>query len=57
MVILTKFHKDWAKIVDYLIKAHFSMCPIFFGPDFIILNKEIWKDESAHKITLTPLPA
>ena len=30
VVILTKFYKDWAKIVDFLIKAHFSMCPIFF---------------------------
>ena len=33
--ILTKSHTNWAKIVDFLIKAHFSMCPIFFGPDFI----------------------
>ena len=34
MIILTKFHNDWAKIVDFLLKAHFSMCPIFFAPDF-----------------------
>ena len=27
--ILTKSHTNWAKIVDFLIKAHFSMCPIF----------------------------
>ena len=26
---MTKFRKDWAKIVDLLIKAHLSMCPIF----------------------------
>ena len=31
LVILTKFHKDWAKIVDCLINAHFSMCPIFLN--------------------------
>ena len=28
--ILTKSHTNWAKIVDFLIKSHFSMCPIFF---------------------------
>ena len=33
--ILTKSLTNWAKIVDFLIKAHFSMCPIFFESDFI----------------------
>ena len=33
--ILTKSHTNWAKIVDFLIKAHFSMCPIFFESDFM----------------------
>ena len=36
--ILTESHTNWAKIVDFSIKAHFSMCPIFFGPDFKTLG-------------------
>ena len=39
---MTKFHKDWAKIVDFLIKAHFSMCPIFFAPDFSPQKSGVW---------------
>ena len=38
MIILTKFHNDWAKIGDFLLKAHFSMCPIFFASDFITIQ-------------------
>ena len=40
---MTKFHKDWAKIVDFLIKAHFSMYPIFFAPDFMFGPKKVAK--------------
>ena len=40
--ILTKSHTKWAKIVDFLIKAHFSMCPIFFGSDFIIQSNVVY---------------
>ena len=38
LIILTKFHKDWAKIVDFFIKAHFSMCPIFFWIRLYLIN-------------------
>ena len=35
--ILTKCHKNWAKIVDFLLKAYFSMCTISFDSDLITL--------------------
>ena len=33
--ILTKFHKDWVKIVEFLIKTYFFMCT-FFATDLSI---------------------
>ena len=36
LIILTKFHKDRAKIVDFLLIANFGMCAVFFYSDFII---------------------
>ena len=32
MIIFTKFHKDWSKIVDFLLLAKFWACPLFFDP-------------------------
>ena len=31
LVILTKFHKDWPKIVDFLVIAKFCASQIFFA--------------------------
>ena len=31
-LVLTKFHNDWFKIVDFVIKAYFLFTVIFFGP-------------------------
>ena len=30
LIILTKFHEDWAKIVKLLLIANFGMCPVFY---------------------------
>ena len=30
LIILTKFHEDWAKIVELLLIANFGMCPVFY---------------------------
>jgi len=30
-IILTKFHEDWIKDVDFLLMANFCECPIFFS--------------------------
>ena len=30
VIIFTKFHKDWTKIVDFLLMANFWKCPVFF---------------------------
>ena len=29
VIIFTKFHKDWTKIVDFLLMANFWKCPFF----------------------------
>ena len=34
VLILTKFHKDWAKIVELLVMANFVMCAVFIDSDF-----------------------
>ena len=31
---MTKFHEDWTKDVDFLLKASFLMWALFFDPDF-----------------------
>ena len=30
-IIFTKFHKDWTKIMDFLLMANFWTCPVFFA--------------------------
>ena len=30
MIIYTKFHKDWSKIVDFFLLAIFGACLLFF---------------------------
>ena len=32
--MFTKFHKDWIKIVDFLLMANFWKSAVFFAPDF-----------------------
>ena len=36
LVILTKFHKDWQEIVDFLVIAKFWASPIFFASVSIV---------------------
>ena len=31
MIIFTKFHTDWIKIVDFLVLAKFCACLLFFA--------------------------
>ena len=31
---MAKFHKDWIKIVDFLLMANFWKCAVFFVSDF-----------------------
>ena len=50
LVILTKFHKDWPKIVDFLVIAKFWASQIFFASVSIFLTCEI-----PHYCQLTPL--
>ena len=41
--ILTKCHKNWTKIVDFLLKAYFSMCLIFlFSFFFFFWPRPYW---------------
>ena len=34
VIIFTKFHKDWTKIVDFLLMANFWTCEVFSCSDF-----------------------
>ena len=38
VVIFTKFHEDWAKIVDFLLIANYLAFPIFYYPYFAFCN-------------------
>ena len=33
MIIFTKFHKDWSKILDFLLFAKFWACPDNYGEE------------------------
>ena len=35
LVILTKFHKDYEKIVDFLLRRTFLACALFYSMPFI----------------------
>ena len=35
LIIFTEFHKDRTKSVDFLIRANFWMCAVFYSSDFI----------------------
>ena len=37
MVVFTKFHENWAKIVDFSLIAYFGACLIFYSPVSIYL--------------------
>ena len=45
MIILTKFHEDRAKIVDFLLIVNFSMCALFFESVFTSFEHKIWNCE------------
>ena len=36
-IISTKLHKDWTKIVDFLLMANFWMCPVFLLRPYYLL--------------------
>ena len=36
LIILTNFHKDWDKIVDFFLLANYWTCPIFYYSVFIV---------------------
>ena len=36
VVVFTKFHYNWAKIVDFSLIAYFGACLIFYSPVFSI---------------------
>ena len=38
IIIFTKFHKDWTKIVDLLLMANFLACPFFFAQTLVLLS-------------------
>ena len=38
VVILTKFHKDCKKIVDFLLKQKFLVCVLFYASPFTMEN-------------------
>ena len=38
LIILTKFHKDWKKIVDFLLTQKFLVCALFYASLFIQLQ-------------------
>ena len=40
VVILTKFHKDCKKIVDFLLTQKFLVCALFYASPFIILDNQ-----------------
>ena len=48
LFILTKFHKDWQKIVDFLLIAKFCASPIFFAPVSIFTLKTIHIPSNFH---------
>ena len=37
MIIFTKFHEDWAKIVDFLLIANYLASPLFYYSHFIFI--------------------
>ena len=59
---MTKYHKDWAKIVELLLIANFWMCAIFFYPDFtnkdymfmVVYEFKFWREK--FKIVSQPEP-
>ena len=45
MIIFTKFHKNWSKIVDFLLLAKFWACLLFFAhplPTYIVPSGLEW---------------
>ena len=42
--MFTKFHKDWIKIVDFLLMANFWKCAVFFVPDFRLGGPTVFED-------------
>ena len=40
IIILTKFHEDWIKNVDFLLMANFCESPIFFTHSLYPASKE-----------------
>merc|ERR1712020_299721 len=41
VIILTKFHEDRTKIVDFLLMSNFGTCLVFFSPDFMVTSRSI----------------
>ena len=37
-IILTKFHKEYKRIVDFLLRQKFLACALFYASPFIIFN-------------------
>ena len=40
LIILTKFHKDWKKIADFLLTQKFFVCALFYSSPFTL--KDCW---------------
>ena len=38
VIIFTNFHKDWTKIVDFLLMTNFWTCPIFLLGSYFYLH-------------------
>ena len=52
VVILTKFHEDCKKIVDFLLKQKFLACALFYASPFT-LRGYVNQNETLRKLNLT----
>ena len=60
LLILTKFHNDWVKIVDFLIIAYFRACVIFYNSVFKCLiskypKRKLLKEKTVKRKWLEPI--